>query len=76
MAEVVTVSPWPRIMGTSSGMLESHHGTLIDTALDAILSRPEGFGAWTGTADAPGAQTAWNLERAMGLEPTILSLGS
>ncbi len=39
MAEVVTVSLWPRIMVTSSVMLECHYGTLMDTAHDAILSR-------------------------------------
>jgi hypothetical protein len=45
LAKGITLFELARIMGTSSVMLESHYGTLIDTAHDAILSRLEGFGA-------------------------------
>ena len=41
LAAGITTFELARIMGTSVGMIEAHHGALIDTAPESILSRLE-----------------------------------
>jgi len=44
LAAGITTFELARIMGTSVGMIEAHHGALIDTAHESILSRLETLG--------------------------------
>ncbi len=44
LAAGITTFELARIMGTSVGMIEAHHGALIDTTHYSILARLEAMG--------------------------------